>query len=151
MREPSLYDILGVPEDATRDTIWKTYQRQLLQASVPATFDAKDAGNDTALRAQLEAIRRAWAVLGDPDARSSYDIELKADRLRQSAPMDVAVDLDDMAYDEETGVYSYACRCSGEYQLTEDDLEAGADLINCSQCSLRIRVLYQCVDDAAQA
>ncbi|KAI8052961.1 CSL zinc finger-domain-containing protein [Syncephalis plumigaleata] len=61
--------------------------------------------------------------------------------------MDVAVDLDDMTFDEDTCVYSIACRCSGEYLLTEDDLEAGAELVNCSQCSLRIRVLYQCIDE----
>ncbi|KAI9593703.1 CSL zinc finger-domain-containing protein [Syncephalis fuscata] len=61
--------------------------------------------------------------------------------------MDIAVDLDDMVFTEDTGVYTYACRCSGEYLLTEADLEAGAELVNCSQCSLRIHVLYQCIEE----
>ncbi|KAI8979275.1 hypothetical protein BDF20DRAFT_492922 [Mycotypha africana] len=57
------------------------------------------------------------------------------------------VDLDDMAYDEEDGSYSFLCRCSGYYFITEEMLEKGVDIVGCNNCSLRIRVLYDVVED----
>lgn len=57
------------------------------------------------------------------------------------------VDLDDMEYEEDEGVYSMACRCSGTYVITEDDLELGSDVICCDNCSLRIRVLYDVIEN----
>ena len=52
------------------------------------------------------------------------------------------VDLDDMNYDEKTGVYSFVCRCGDCYDIDNDELEAGAEIVHCGGCSLAIRVLY---------
>ncbi|KAJ1931508.1 hypothetical protein EC988_009763, partial [Linderina pennispora] len=57
------------------------------------------------------------------------------------------VDLDDMDFDEDTLVYSYPCRCSGQYSIGEADLEAGRDMAPCSDCSLKVRVLYEVAED----
>ncbi|KAI8052960.1 DnaJ domain-containing protein [Syncephalis plumigaleata] len=77
MADASLYELLGVSEDATRDTIRKTYQRQLLLCHPDKLVNKQDTTNDTTLRLQLEAIREAWAVLGDTEKRSNYDMQLK--------------------------------------------------------------------------
>ena len=57
------------------------------------------------------------------------------------------IDLDDMDYDESIHTYSVICRCSGTYAITEDDLEQSIDIVCCDNCSLRIRVLYDVVED----
>ncbi|CAO3609272.1 unnamed protein product [Cunninghamella echinulata] len=57
------------------------------------------------------------------------------------------IDLDDMEYNEELASYSLKCRCSGIYYITEEELEDGIDIIGCDNCSLKIRVIYDVVDD----
>ena len=59
----------------------------------------------------------------------------------------VAVDLDDMTYLEDTAAYFFACRCgtNGGFEITEDDLEKGKDLVECRGCSSMIRVSYEIV------
>lgn len=45
-------------------------------------------------------------------------------------------------FSSDFGSYSSACRCSGEYVITENDLENGHNIVCCSDCTLSIRVLY---------
>ena len=59
--------------------------------------------------------------------------------------MNAEVDLDDMDYDEGATSFRAPCRCGGEYEVTEDQLGQGVDVIGCSTCSLRIKVLYKAV------
>jgi len=47
------------------------------------------------------------------------------------------------------GGYTSACRCSGEYLITESDLENGHNVVCCSDCTLSIRVLYNVLPDGA--
>jgi len=97
-------------------------------------------------------------------------------RLKQEGPITAEIDLDDMEFIEGNlfqsitlcpplaaygslcmlleesggGVYVHPCRCSGEYRITQADLEGGFDLVGCSTCSLRIRVLYSELEDEEQ-
>ena len=48
-----------------------------------------------------------------------------------------------MTYDPERSSFSSACRCSGSYIITEEEMEEGVDTVCCSSCTLSIRVLYQ--------
>ncbi|TPX64245.1 hypothetical protein CcCBS67573_g08459 [Chytriomyces confervae] len=57
------------------------------------------------------------------------------------------VDLDDMAYNADSGTFQSSCRCSGRYVVSEQDLEDGVEVVSCTTCSLRIRVLYSVVDE----
>jgi len=47
----------------------------------------------------------------------------------------------------ETGQYSWRCRCSGDYVITEQDLEKGQNVVCCSMCTLCIRVSYATISD----
>ena len=62
----------------------------------------------------------------------------------------VSVDLDDMTFDEDSGTYTFPCRCgeTGGFVLTGDDLERGRDIVECRGCSSWIRVLYEPVSEA---
>jgi len=61
----------------------------------------------------------------------------------QKWPVSAEVDLDDMDYNEANGDYSFGCRCSGEYIITDEDMQEGINIICCSTCTLSIKVLYQ--------
>ncbi|RMX50117.1 hypothetical protein pdam_00002810 [Pocillopora damicornis] len=69
--------------------------------------------------------------------------------LSQDWPVSDEVDLDDMEYHEDTESYSSVCRCSGEYVISDSDLENGHNIVCCSNCTLSIRVLYNVLQDDA--
>lgn len=118
-------------------------------------------------------ILQAWTILRDNDKRKLYDTQLEGKiktsstaviiptysltlsltlmmvvaAHKEKVTINADVDLDDMEYEEQECVYSLMCRCSGYYVISENDLELGNDVICCDNCSLRIRVLYDVVED----
>ena len=52
------------------------------------------------------------------------------------------VDIDDMDFDEELGLYTYECPCGDLFQISEEELAEGEEIAYCPSCSLVIRVLY---------
>ncbi|CAO3589335.1 unnamed protein product [Absidia cylindrospora] len=92
-------------------------------------------------------ILQAWNILRDSEKRQKYDIQLEVEAHKTKVTVNADVNLDDMEYEEIEGAYSLECRCSGTYVITEDDLELGNDVICCDNCSLRIRVLYDVIED----
>ena len=74
---PDLYQLLGVPWEASREEIAVAWRRRA-RAEHP---DARPA--DAEAPARFRALAGAWQVLGDPDRRAAYDRTLT--RERQSA------------------------------------------------------------------
>ncbi|GJJ75904.1 diphthamide biosynthesis protein 4 [Entomortierella parvispora] len=144
------YEILNVPQDASLAEIKQQYQRLLLihhpdkqqqnqsQQSGPAS---------TFLLIPLQDIKEAWECLREPARRDFYDSSLKAMKLRANGQVNDDIDLDDMDYDEDTCSYISPCRCSGEYVISEDELELGVDTVVCSTCSLIVRIHYEVAND----
>ncbi|KAI1189060.1 hypothetical protein F5B17DRAFT_228276 [Nemania serpens] len=64
------------------------------------------------------------------------------------------VDLDDLGFDERTGVYFGSCRCGNErgFQFTEEQLEEYEDdlvlMVQCLDCSLWMRVLFDAAEES---
>jgi diphthamide biosynthesis protein 3 len=56
------------------------------------------------------------------------------------------VEIDDMDYDEEQGLYTYECPCGDLFQISEEELAEGEEIAYCPSCSLVIRVLYDPAD-----
>ncbi|KAF9425627.1 Diphthamide biosynthesis protein 4 [Podila epigama] len=139
------YAILGVAENASPSEIKMQYQKLLLihhpdkqrQAGQTAPQDSD----------QLQDIMEAWECLRIPSQREFYDSSLKAMKLRTNGQVNDDIDLDDMDYDDETSVYTSPCRCSGEYAISEKELELGVDTVVCSTCSLIVRIHYEVADD----
>jgi diphthamide biosynthesis protein 4 len=52
-----------------------------------------------------------------------------------------------MEYDEDEETYFSECRCGGIYKITVDDLENNVNVISCDICSLKIKVLYEVIED----
>ncbi|KAI0135613.1 hypothetical protein F4814DRAFT_30151 [Daldinia grandis] len=106
----------------------------------------------------VDQIQHAYAVLSDRKQRTDYDRALRTSpsTSASSPPFQTGVetvDLDDLAFDERTGVYYRSCRCGNArgYAFTEDNLEEFEDdgvlMVECLDCSLWIRVLFAAADD----
>ena len=49
--------------------------------------------------------------------------------------------------DENAVYYTYPCRCSGQFVITTEDLEAGVEVIGCEGCGEWLRVGYEAIAD----
>ncbi|CAG8553908.1 11389_t:CDS:2 [Funneliformis caledonium] len=149
---PTYYEILEISdENVSIEQIKRQYQKLLLfyhpdkLGSIMKKIEENINNNENDRKVEL--IIKAWQVLKDPESRKVYDDELKATRLKQDGIYNTEVDLDDMEYNEETKSYSIPCRCSGYHIITEHDLEQGANITGCTNCSLKIHVLYEMIID----
>ena len=160
------YAILNLPSPTSQtrpslnsETIKLAYRHALL-SSHP---DKKSAPTSSPF--SIDQITQAYKTLADPTARRLYDQSLllaptswsEAVELRQESAERVSglesVDLDDMGFDEKSGVWYHGCRCGKErgYMVTEGDLEGGLEdgkkngeiVVGCGGCSLAIRVGYE--------
>ena len=51
------------------------------------------------------------------------------------------VEIEDLAYNAATRLFTYPCPCGDKFQLSAEDLLAGEDVAPCPSCSLRIRIV----------
>ncbi|KAG0739856.1 hypothetical protein G6F57_005208 [Rhizopus arrhizus] len=136
---PTYYEVLGVSETASTDFIKQRFHQLILEQHHPD----KSSGNDTT----AQQVLKAWDTLRNPENRKKYDIELESQRNKQDLAIGAEVDLDDMEYSEKDKSFSLECRCSGNYIITENDLENDIDIVGCNNCSLKIRVLYEVLEE----
>lgn len=62
------------------------------------------------------------------------------------------IEIEDMAWDEEKGVFHYPCPCGDRFEISRKQLANYEDVATCPSCSLIIRVIYDPVrnpDDLA--
>ena len=52
------------------------------------------------------------------------------------------VEIEDMIFDSEKEIYTYACPCGDKFYISLEDLYDGEDIANCPSCTLRIRVIF---------
>jgi len=52
------------------------------------------------------------------------------------------VEIEDMVYDNLTGIYTYPCPCGDKFTIHVQELLDGEDLASCPSCTLRIRVIF---------
>ncbi|KAJ2794299.1 hypothetical protein H4R20_006275 [Coemansia guatemalensis] len=144
MEHVDYYSILGIPPTATHEVIKQAYYA--LSRQVHPDSAVKDKQRQEANLPAFHQLSVAWEVLGDHARRREYDRLWNARQNRVRGVVQDEVDLDDMVFDPKSGRFSYPCRCSGSYNIAEDDLDAGREIAPCSDCSLKIRVLYEVID-----
>lgn len=83
--ETRLYDVLGVPPDASEADIKKAFRRQSL-----ANHPDKNPGDESA-SARFQEISAAYETLSDPDERAAYDRYGEG-----GGPQGIHVDMDDI-------------------------------------------------------
>jgi len=52
------------------------------------------------------------------------------------------IEIEDMAYDEETETYTYPCPCGDKFSITLGELYDGEDIGHCPSCTLKIRIVF---------
>src|SRR5260221_9749202 len=57
------------------------------------------------------------------------------------------IEIEDMAWDEEKGVFHYPCPCGDRFEISRKQLADYEDVATCPSCSLIIRVIYDPVRD----
>ncbi|RHZ76018.1 hypothetical protein Glove_208g49 [Diversispora epigaea] len=162
----SHYDILEISENASIEEIKQKFQKLLLhhhpdkfqqfqqfqqKSLLKATTNNKsdeisNVTNSKVNDDKINKILEAWHVLRDPESRKIYDNNLRAEKIKQDGIFNAEVDLDDMEYNEDMKSYSVSCRCDGLYIISEDDLDQGASIIGCMNCSLKIKILYEIIE-----
>ncbi|KAH9028711.1 zf-CSL-domain-containing protein, partial [Lactarius hengduanensis] len=56
------------------------------------------------------------------------------------------IEIEDMAWDEEKGVFHYPCPCGDRFEVSRKQLANCEDIATCPSCSLIIRVIYDPLD-----
>ncbi|KAH3680117.1 hypothetical protein WICMUC_000518 [Wickerhamomyces mucosus] len=158
----TFYEILGVDKSASLQELKAAYREKLLSTHPDKT--------QTGLKDSeiINQIKEAYSILSDPQRRNDYDKELdmnfkKHGFISSGEGLD-NVTLDDFKYMEpgnetEQVIFKKDCpRCNAydSFVLTEDDLaDNGTDdglggyeiLVQCSACSLWLKVHYFDLED----
>ncbi|KAI1715444.1 dnaJ domain-containing protein [Ditylenchus destructor] len=128
----SFYSVLGCEENCATETIKQTYFA-LLRRLHPD----KSAQSDLD---EFILVNRAWSVLGSATAREKYDYWLREQRLREAKELigqEIGIN---QLTDSET--IEEDCRCGGTYELDLKELDKVLDygLVECSNCSLLLKI-----------
>ena len=83
------------------------------------------------------------SVLQDTAKRAEYNKAFKLEQEKGKHNHD-EIDLEDMVYNAEEGMYSYQCRCGGMIVCNENELlDEGREIFPCLSCSLWVKVVYE--------
>ncbi len=136
---PTHYTVLQVAPTATAEEVRAAYHARAL-ASHP------DKGGAAAA---FQAVQRAWEALGSAAPRAAYDAALQAAARAAAAaaaiPVSEEVRVSELLLGSaaEGGGRRHACRCGEAFAVPLAQLQGGlGDLVNCSGCSLFIRLLW---------
>jgi len=174
----SHYTILNLPSPAngsreplSLEDIKQGYRLALLvNHPDKSNFDApkEQYQGNSQVKPSIDAIKLAYTILSDPKSRLAYDRELVLQsQLRNSSANratnaqfsfhtgEEVIDLDDMAYDEKSGIWYKGCRCGEKrgyivtgQQLEEEERKGGKEVVaGCSGCSLWVRVGFSVADE----
>ena len=90
-------------------------------------------------------MQRAWEALQSAEARAAYDAECARAAAAAAAAAAVPVSEDvprGLLAAAAGGGLQHPCRCGGAFALSGEDVVLRAELVQCSGCSLVIRVLW---------
>ncbi|KAG7394786.1 Diphthamide biosynthesis protein 4 [Phytophthora boehmeriae] len=153
-----LYDVLGVAVDCSADDIRRAYHqaaRKYHPDKRTAATNGSDADGSSAHdEQQFLQVQEAYETLRNTELRQQYDAKVKQDALNRKREEEVVVVSDTVALadmqrevlegekDEDDEVlFTHECRCGDLYEISEDQLLDGADVVPCTGCSLHIRVV----------
>lgn len=140
-QEPDYYALLSVSQVASAAEIKLAYHRALLlshpdkqRATLPNDVD-------------IGLLKRAYSVLSSEELRKKYD----ASRMQVSTgprPAQI-VSLEEFGetQNSDESVWTYACRCGGQYIIKESEMENDRHLVGCTGCSEVVWVGYELADD----
>ncbi|XP_061578576.1 dnaJ homolog subfamily C member 24 [Cololabis saira] len=147
-----LYEVLGASPSDSVQQLRHRYQQLALQYH-PDRLGGGSSETESAVRKFLE-VDAAWKILGDQNSRRLYDLQRRAQELKQDRPVDSTVSLEDMTWDGGEGVFSHTCRCGGQFSISEEEVDEEVQrtrqdeeeergvLVCCDTCSLSVLVSW---------
>jgi diphthamide biosynthesis protein 4 len=144
MASQTHYQVLCVPTTSTVEELRAAYHSRAL-----ACHPDKPGGSASA----FQALQLAWEVVSDPAQRSAYDAELAAAaavaaRATQAAAVALCEEVPVAELQREGegegggAAWAYPCRCGDKFTATQALIDSRVELVNCSGCSLNIRIKY---------
>jgi diphthamide biosynthesis protein 4 len=130
----NFYNVLDVPTNASAAQIRVAYHKIVIKLHPDKTGEEYD-------KDLLHAVQAAWETLRDPVKRQEYDerLSLMLSEIRTCIYDEVKLSEMNNSEDDDTS-FSLDCRCGGEFFVSKEDLEAGFNLIPCSNCSAKILI-----------
>nr|XP_040019225.1 dnaJ homolog subfamily C member 24 isoform X2 [Gasterosteus aculeatus aculeatus] len=97
--EQDLYAVLGAGPSDSAQQLRHRYQRLALQYHPDRHAGSSSAEAESGMKRFLE-VDAAWRVLGDQTTRRQYDLQRRAQELKQDWPVDSVVHLQDMIWEQ---------------------------------------------------
>jgi len=168
------YEILGLSTSSgpgralTAQQLKAAYRRALLQhhpdkSQVKSEAQRPGSAQKSAKSYTVDQISQAYAILSVTQLRSEYDriLKLKSSPVTSGGQKEdqafrtgfETLDLDDLSFDEEAGVWFRGCRCGDNrgFLVREEDLEEASEdgelHVGCRGCSLWLRLLFGVVEE----
>nr|XP_040019222.1 dnaJ homolog subfamily C member 24 isoform X1 [Gasterosteus aculeatus aculeatus]XP_040019223.1 dnaJ homolog subfamily C member 24 isoform X1 [Gasterosteus aculeatus aculeatus]XP_040019224.1 dnaJ homolog subfamily C member 24 isoform X1 [Gasterosteus aculeatus aculeatus] len=120
--EQDLYAVLGAGPSDSAQQLRHRYQRLALQYHPDRHAGSSSAEAESGMKRFLE-VDAAWRVLGDQTTRRQYDLQRRAQELKQDWPVDSVVHLQDMIWEQNERVYTHGCRCGGGFHVSEEEVQ----------------------------
>ncbi|KAM8751003.1 dnaJ homolog subfamily C member 24 isoform 1-T3 [Acanthopagrus schlegelii] len=154
--EKDLYAVLGASSSDSVHQLKHRYQQLALQYHPDRLGGEGSLEVESGVKKFLE-VDAAWRILSDQNTRRHYDLQRRAQELKQDWPVDSTVYLEDMTWDQDEGVHSYSCRCGGGYIVSEAEVEEETKrrqqgdteeeehrgvVVCCDTCSLSVYVTW---------
>ncbi|KAF7215099.1 DnaJ heat shock protein family (Hsp40) member C24 [Nothobranchius furzeri] len=153
-KEKDWYAVLGASPSDSVQQLRHRYQ-QLALKHHPDRLEGEHSSEE------FVELNEAWRLLSDQNMRRQYDLQRRAQELKQDCPVDDSVFLEDMIWDQGQCVYTYCCRCGGAFNISQKEVEeetrwtqqeeanqetkrrhqVGA-LVCCNTCSLSLHVTW---------
>lgn len=115
-------DVLGCSKNCTLEEFRTAYLRLSKQLHPDK--------NQGKVDERLVQVQKAWETI-----KTRFDAQAK-----QSPPQEV--DIADLEFIEDEQTFRYRCRCGYDILVPAEQLQQGRDVVTCSSCSLRIKLLY---------
>ncbi|XP_023141946.2 dnaJ homolog subfamily C member 24 [Amphiprion ocellaris] len=158
--EKDLYAVLGASPCDTVQQLRHRYQLLALQYHPDRLGGQCSSEAESGVKKFLE-VDAAWKILSDENTRRQYDLQKRAQELKQDGPVDSTVCLEDMTWNQDECIYTYYCRCGGGFSVTEEEVDKETQralhndeeeesedgqnrgvVVGCDTCSLSVYVTW---------
>ncbi|XP_068580055.1 dnaJ homolog subfamily C member 24 [Cebidichthys violaceus] len=119
--EEDLYAVLGASPSDSVQQLRHRYQQLALQYHPDRLGGGSSSEAESGVKKFLE-VDAAWRILSDHSTRRQYDLQRRAQELKQDWPVDSTVYLENMTWEQDERVYTYSCRCGGGFNVSEEEV-----------------------------
>eukprot|EP01038_Epipyxis_sp_PR26KG_P015525 gene15525-20957_t len=142
------YQTLEIHSDSSLTEIKSSYQKLLLKYHPDKQIKLFPSNNERTSyegensNEKFHAIQEAWKVLSNDSLRKEYDdSRMLLTQQKHSIRLTDKIRLNSFD-NHRNGLYSYQCRCGDLYEITDEDIELGFEVIQCNGCTLHITITY---------